>query len=60
MIQARWNFARIPGLEAEKDLLRRNIREDRIPHSQLFLGDYGTATLGMALATARFILCEQR
>lgn len=59
MTKARWNFARIPGLEAEKDAIRRRVREGRIPHAQLFLGDYGTATLGMALAAARLILCDE-
>lgn len=53
-----WNFARIPGMEEEKAQLRQLASGERIPHALLFLGDYGTATLGLALAFARLALCR--
>lgn len=54
-----WNFARIPGMEEEKAQLRLLAGGERIPHALLFLGDYGTASLGLALAFARLVLCTQ-
>lgn len=54
-----WNFARIPGLEEEKRLLKRLARQDRIPHAQMFLGDYGSGNLALALAFARLVLCRE-
>lgn len=53
-----WNFAQLPGLEEEKALLRQLSSGARIPHALLFLGDYGSGTLGLALAFARLVLCE--
>ncbi|HRW74526.1 MAG: hypothetical protein H6568_10500 [Lewinellaceae bacterium] len=54
-----WNLTHIPGMEAEKTELRQLARQQRIPHAQLFLGDYGSAALGLALGFARLVLCEQ-
>ncbi len=53
-----WNFAKIPGLEEEKKQLKTLAQQERIPHAQLFLGDYGSASLALALAFARLVLCE--
>lgn len=52
-----WHFANIPGMEAEKALLHKMVQEDHIPHALLFLGDYGAASMGLALAFARLVLC---
>ncbi len=52
-----WNFAQIPGLEEEKMQLRKLAQQERIPHAQLFLGDYGSASLALALAFSRLVLC---
>lgn len=57
--QIRWNFAHIPGLEEEKEQLRMLKRSGRIPHAQLFLGAYGSASLALALAFARYVLCTE-
>jgi DNA polymerase III subunit delta' len=54
-----WNFALIPGMEEDKALLRQLAGEARIPHALLFLGDYGTANLALALAFARLVLCRE-
>lgn len=55
---AHWNFAQIPGMEEEKIHLKKLAHQERIPHAQLFLGDYGSASLGLALAFARLVLCK--
>ena len=39
-------------------MLRGLARQTRIPHALFFLGDYGGANLGLALAYARFVLCQ--
>lgn len=54
-----WNFSQIPGMDQEKAELQQLARQDRIPHAQLFLGDFGSGALGLALAFARLVLCEQ-
>ncbi len=54
-----WNFTHIPGMDLEKAELQKLANQDRIPHAQLFLGDFGSAVLGLALAFARLVLCEK-
>lgn len=54
-----WNFTQIPGMDQEKAELQKLANQDRIPHAQLFLGDFGSAALGLALAFARLVLCEK-
>ncbi len=43
-----------------KNYLTDAISKDRLPHALLFLGQSGYGTLPMALATAQFLMCEQR
>lgn len=52
-------FSRIIGHAALKAKLIGNIREGRVPHAQFFLGPRGSGTLPLALAYARYLLCQQ-
>jgi len=53
-------FKDIPGKEAEKQFLLKNVKEDRLAHAQLFLGRTGSGQLSLALAYASYILCTNR
>lgn len=53
-------FCAIPGKEEEKQRLRLQVAEDRIPHAQLYLGREGSANLNMALAFVSYLYCENR
>jgi DNA polymerase III subunit delta' len=48
----------IPGHEEVKSQLIRAYHENKVSHSLLFLGPEGCGGLPMALAFARFMLCE--
>lgn len=52
-------FASIIGHEQQKDLLRRALTGDRMPHAYLFEGPAGIGKRLMALALARAIFCLQ-
>lgn len=52
-------FSHIVGHGALKARLIGNIREGRVPHAQLFLGPRGSGNLPLALAYARYLLCER-
>ncbi|MBL8011508.1 MAG: hypothetical protein JNJ64_12965 [Flavobacteriales bacterium] len=51
-------FSRIIGQTALKARLIGNAREGRVPHAQFFLGPRGSGHLPLALAYARYLLCE--
>ena len=53
-------FDEIPGQQSAKDSLKGMVREGRLPHAMLFLGPRGSGKLALALATARYLLCERR
>lgn len=53
-------FREIIGQEATKELLRRSVREGRIPHAQLFTGIRGIGKLQLALAYAQYLNCPYR
>lgn len=53
-------FKDIIGQEAVKQKLINSVRENRVPHAQLFLGSVGSGTLPLALAYAQYILCPNR
>ncbi|MFT3884498.1 MAG: hypothetical protein QM724_03435 [Flavobacteriales bacterium] len=53
-------FSRIIGHAALKAKLIGNIREGRVPHAQFFLGPRGSGTLPLALAYARYLLCQEQ
>ena len=52
-------FSKVIGHAMLKAKLIGNIREGRVAHAQLFLGPRGSGNLALALAYARYLLCEQ-
>lgn len=53
-------FKSIPGNNAVKERLIKQVLNHRISHAQLFNGAEGTAALPLALAYAQYILCKNR
>ncbi len=53
-------FAQIPGHIDLKEKLTENVRNQRIPHAQLFLGTDGACVLPMALAYTQYLFCKNR
>lgn len=53
-------FAEVLGHEQLKDQLIQNVRGERIPHAQLFLGNEGSNNLGLALAFVQYLFCSDR
>lgn len=53
-------FSRVIGHATLKAKLIGNIREGRVAHAQLFLGPRGSGNLPLALAYARYLLCEEQ
>ncbi len=51
-------FKDITGQQAIKDKLIDSVKQGRISHAQLFLGQEGTGKLSLALAYAQYINCE--
>ncbi len=52
------DFKDIVGQDFLKDYFQKIIDKDRVPHTQMFVGDEGTGTLPMALAFAKKLLCK--
>lgn len=52
------DFSNIVGQNFLKDYFKKIIASNRVPHTQLFVGDSGTGTLPMALAFAQELLCN--
>ena len=50
----------IPGQEKIKSYLSGAVISHTLPHALLFLGECGTGLLPMALATAQYLMCENR
>ena len=53
-------FSKVIGHGALKAKLIGNIREGRVAHAQLFMGPRGGGNLPLALAYARYLLCQDR
>ena len=53
-------FSEIIGQQEIKNRLIRSVHEQRIPHAQLLRGPAGIGKLGLAIAYAQFISCENR
>ncbi|MCX6352916.1 MAG: hypothetical protein NTX03_13825, partial [Bacteroidetes bacterium] len=51
-------FAEIPGQEPTKARLLKSLREKRISHAQLFLGETGAGSLALVLAYAQYVNCH--
>jgi len=52
-------FSSINGLDEVKSSLIEAVRKDHVAHTQLFLGQEGSANLAMAIAFATYLNCEQ-
>ena len=53
-------FKDVIGQEAVKRRLISSVKENHVPHAQLFLGPPGSGKLPLALAYAQYILCPNR
>jgi DNA polymerase-3 subunit delta' len=53
------DFSAIIGQDFLKKYFKKIIENNRIPHTQMFVGDEGTGTLPMALAFAQTLLCKE-
>lgn len=53
-------FKDIPGQEKIKSRLLKAVNEQRVSHTQLFLGAEGTNKLAMAIAYAQYVNCQNR
>ena len=53
-------FKQIIGQESVKSKLLTSARENRVAHTQLFLGPEGTGSVALAIAFAQFINCKNR
>ena len=53
-------FKSIIGQEKIKTRLLTSIRENRVAHSQLFLGTEGSGSLALAIAFGQYINCQNR
>ena len=54
------NFSDIIGQNEIKNLLINSVKQNRISHAQLFLGEEGYGNLPLALAYAKYIMCTNR
>lgn len=53
-------FSNISGNQISKSSLVRMVAGNRLPHAMLFLGPQGSAKLALAIAFARYLLCENK
>lgn len=53
-------FKDIVGQQKIKNRLLDSVAEGRIPHAQLFVGPPGTGKLAMAMAYARYLVCQKK
>lgn len=53
-------FSQILGQQDIKERLIRTVTEQRIPHAQLFRGPEGIGKLGLALAYAQYVCCQNK
>ncbi len=53
-------FSSIIGQDAVKNRLIQTVKEQRIPHAQLFSGGVGVGKRALALAYAQYICCQDR
>ena len=53
-------FSNIIGQENIKKHLIKTVENGRISHAQLFVGPTGSGALPMAIAYARYILCQNK
>ncbi len=51
-------FSEIPGNQPLKQKIITSIRNDKLPHALLLLGEQGSANLAFALAIAQYVNCK--
>ncbi len=54
------SLAKAYGQVEVKDLLRRLVTQERLPHAMLLLGPAGSGKLALAVGFAQYILCENK
>ena len=52
-------FNQVVGQQEVRQLLIRQVKENRVPHAMLFSGPEGCGKLAMAVALAQYLLCHQ-
>jgi len=53
-------FSEVIGQQAVKDRIRASVGENRVAHTQLFLGQEGAGALPLAIAFAQYLSCTNR
>ena len=53
-------FSEVIGQQAVKERLRASVRENRVAHTQLFLGHEGSGSLPLAIAFAQYLNCTHK
>jgi len=53
-------FSEIIGQEEVKERLRKSVAENKVAHTQLFLGAEGSGALPLAIAFAQYINCKNK
>lgn len=53
-------FEHIVGQSDSQERLRLMVQQDRLPHALLLLGPEGSGQLALAVATAQYLLCNNR
>jgi DNA polymerase-3 subunit delta' len=53
-------FSEVIGQDAVKRRLIRTVKENRVSHAQLFLGQEGTGNLALAIAYSQYINCTRK
>ncbi len=53
-------FKDVIGQQAVKERLRVSVRENRVAHTQLFLGPEGSGALPLAIAFAQYLNCQNK
>lgn len=54
------SLAKAYGQAEVKDLLRRLVAQERLPHAMLLLGPAGSGKLALAMGFVQYILCENK
>ena len=53
-------FKEIIGQDAVKQRLINSVKENRVSHAQLFLGQEGSGNLPLAVAYAQYLCCDNK
>lgn len=53
-------FSQVYGLESIKGKLTTSVKNNRLPHAQLFIGPQGSGKMGLAQALVQYLYCTDR